>query len=474
MIGQGPRRDGFALRDGYLDDTAAGAPGPWALMPEDGGRQRNVWGTVRRNWILIASCVALATGAGWGAIQLIAPIYEASTTVRIDAKQSGLPVLEVLQNLSSGGEINTEKEVLASRTIAEDVIASLGLQMRVTGSVDRPRDELITGISVGRDVGPNRYELVRQSGDRFSISDTSGATLASVRVGEPVSLSGIRFRLTPMAAEEQRIELSVMAFDDALDALRSAITIDRLNRDVSIVEVRYRDADRVLARSVPNAIASRFISWRQKSKQDVTRGTVAFLRDQSTQRSAELRSAENELRAFRDREHIVSLAEQARTQITRLAELQAQRAGLETERSALAHLVAETRQEASDQRPAEPSAYRRMIAFPTLLRSPAATQLLGAVSDAENRRTELLSRRSPDDPDVKLLTERVAGLEDQLRQTVDTYLEGLTDQVSAIDATLAQSRECTRECPLPGNSDGAAGARSQDARGHLFAHSESP
>ena len=440
LVGHGPRRDGFALRDGYLDDAATGAPMPSAPAPGDDGRQPDVWGTMRRNWILIVVCVVLATGTAAAAIHFVVPIYEASTTLRIDEKQSGLPVLEVLRSLSSGSEINTEKEVLASRTVAEDAIASLGLQIRVTGPANRSREELITAISVARDARPSRYELVRQADHRFSMRDTAGATMATVRVGEPVSLSGIRFRLTPMAAEEQRIELSVISFDDALGALRSAISIDRLNRDVSIVEVRYRDADRVLARAVPNAIASRFISRRRESKQDATRATVAFLREQSTKRSAELRRAENELRAFREREHVVSLPEQARTQITRLAELQAQRGGLETERSALSRLVAETSQEAAGQRSGEPTAYRRMIAFPTLLRSPAAAQLLAAVTDAESRRTELLSRRSPDDPDVKLLTGRVAELEDQLRQTVDTYLEGLTDQVSAIDATLAQFR----------------------------------
>jgi len=446
LIGQWPRRDGIALRDAYLD-AGAGAAGPSAPGPEDGGRQHDVWGTVRRNWILIASCVVLATGAAMGVIRLITPIYEASTTVRIDSKQSGLPVLEELENLSSGSEINTEKQVLGSRTVAEDVVASLGLQMRVTGAAVRPRDELITGISVGRDVRPSRYELVRQSSDRFSMRDSSGAMVASVRVGEPVSLSGIRFRLTPMAAEEQRIELFVMAFDDALVGLRNAIAVDRLDRDASIIQVTYRDADPVLSSAVPNAITSRYISRRQESKQGATRATVDFLREQSTKRSTELRRAENELRAFREREHVVSLEEQARTQITRLAELQAQRGGLETERSALSSLVAEARHEAAGQTPGEPTAYRRMIAFPTLLRSPAAAQLLAAVTDAESRRTELLSRRSPDDPDVKLLTGRVADLENQLRQTVETYLEGLTDQESAIDATLAQSRDQLASVP---------------------------
>ena len=445
MVGQWPRRDGIALHDGYVDDIAVGAGGPSA--PGDGGRQRDVWGTVRRNWILIASCVVLATGAALGVIRLITPIYEASTTVRIDAKQSGLPVLEELQSLTAGSEINTEKAVLASRTLAEDVIASIGLQMRVTGTADRSRDELITGISVGRDVRPTQYELVRQSADHFSMRDSSGAVVATVRVGEPVSLPGIRFRLTPMAAEEQRIELFIMAFDDALDALRGAIAVDRLDRDVSIVQITYRDTDRLLARAVPNAIASRYISRRQESKQDATRATVDFLREQSTKRSAELRNAENELRAFREREHVVSLEEQARTQITHLAELQAQRSALETERSALSNLVAETRREAAGQTAGEPSAYRRMIAFPTLLRSPASAQLLSAITDAESHRTELLSRRSPDDPDVKLLTGRVADLENQLRQTADTYLEGLTDQVSAIDATLAQSRDQLASVP---------------------------
>lgn len=427
------------MRD-VAGDSVSGAPGPWPPAPTNDGRQLDLWGTARRNWMLIVVCIVLAMGTAAAATRYVVPTYEASTTLRIDEKQSGVPVLDVLQDLSSGSEIDTEREVLASRTVAEDVIDSLGLQLRIVGPANRSRDELLTGISVARDIVPARYRLVRQPDNEFAILDSAGAQLGAARVGEPLSVPGIRLRLTPKAAAESQIELRVTSFDDALDALRSGIRIDRLNRDVSIVEVRYRDSDPALARAVPNAIVSRFITRHQQSKQTAARGTVVFLRDQLSKRSTELRRAENELRSFREREHVVNLPEQASSQISRLAELQAQRNALETERTALATLVAETRRVATARRPGEPSPYRNVLAFPTLLRSQTASQLLTALSEAEGRRTDLLSRRSPEDPDVKFLTDRVTTIEDQLRQTVDTYLQGLSDQVAAIDATLAQSR----------------------------------
>ena len=85
-------------------------------------------------------------------------------------------------------------------------------------------------------------------------------------------------------------------------------------------------------------------------------------------------------------------------------------------------------------------AYRSLVAFPTLLQNEAMSQLLASLAQIEDRRSELLSRRSLRDPDVQLLTNRANELGQQLRGLALTYLEGLTNQVAALDAVLGQSR----------------------------------
>ncbi len=66
--------------------------------------------------------------------------------------------------------------------------------------------------------------------------------------------------------------------------------------------------------------------------------------------------------------------------------------------------------------------------------------MLSSVKAADDRRAELLTRRQPQDPEVLQLDSRVKELEDQLQSVARTYLEGLSNQVAAMDATLRDSR----------------------------------
>jgi tyrosine-protein kinase Etk/Wzc len=148
--------------------------------------------------------------------------------------------------------------------------------------------------------------------------------------------------------------------------------------------------------------------------------------------------AENSLRQYRETEGVVSLAEQARSAISQNAELQARHSALDAERSALAQLLVNT--DGISEREGGTGPYRNLVAFPSLFSNMAVSGLLTSLANIEDRRTDLLTRRKPSDPEVQILTERIVQLETQLHDVATTYLNGLADQVQAIDLTLAQSR----------------------------------
>jgi tyrosine-protein kinase Etk/Wzc len=78
------------------------------------------------------------------------------------------------------------------------------------------------------------------------------------------------------------------------------------------------------------------------------------------------------------------------------------------------------------------------VAFPALLRNQATSELLRSLSTMENQQVELLSRRSVDDPDVQILAAREHEIEAQLRSVTETYLEGLTAHVAALDHAITE------------------------------------
>jgi capsular exopolysaccharide synthesis family protein len=229
--------------------------------------------------------------------------------------------------------------------------------------------------------------------------------------------------------------------------------VSRPSAQANLVRLSNSGDDPTLIAQTLNSLGNTYMYRRQNVSTSEARERVKFLRDQIATLSLQLTSSEDELRRFREAGSVVNPEAQGSSQVTRLVDMQARRAELETERSALAQLLKEVNAAAAKpQAPGAPSPYRRLIAFPTLLRNEAASEILRSLSTVEDQRAQLLTRRTAADPDVQALTGRTNELEDQLRQIAVTYEEGLGNQVSAQDSAIAHfSRDLAR---IPGQEAG--------------------
>lgn len=397
---------------------------------------REAWHFVRRNWAWVLGTPALVLAVALVALQVVRPVYETTATVRIDEERSGLPVLEALRTLSSGSEINTEMQVLRSRTLAEAVMDSLRLQVELRSPRNVSRDHLVTIARVDRDAAPGRYELRRQDGGGFSVRPPGGDPV-SARVGQPVRLEGLELVIRPEAAERDRIVLRVLRHDDALRAFRRTLGVSRPVRDAQIVELRYSARDRSLATAVPNVLADRFIALRAAERSAESVSTMEFLGEQLDLVRGELMEVETSLQRFRETTGVISPEAEARANVVGLVELKAQRDALAGEADAFAELL---RRVAESDPATDPYAPRALLAFPSVFRVPAVSSLLTSLSEAEGQRTRLLERLRPDEPEVLRLSERIRSLEDQITAITRTYLGGLREQVVSMDRTLDRFR----------------------------------
>ena len=403
---------------------------------------RDVLGILQRSRLLILSCTAIIVIVTIVFTRRATPIYEATTSIRVDERQPTLPALDALQGFASTNEVTTEMAELGSRTVAEEVTEALALRLEVVRPERISRREIVARVTAGRAADSGDFRLRREPDGRFRIvSGATGASLGVVAAGEPARLGTVTVVLAPGAAQYRSIDLIVHPFEAAVATLQTEVKILRPSRDANIIAVRYRSDDPEEVRDVTNAVATHFIQRRQSVRQTETRSTVTFLREQLGRLSTQLAAAEDALRSFREREAIVDLPEEERSQVDHVAELQAERNALDAERAALARLLAEVQVAHERQRSGGPSPYRSLVAFPTLLRSQAASELLGSLTAAEDRRADLLTRRTMKDPDVKLMTGRILQLEDQLRLIATTYLQAIAGQVASYDTVLAVSGE---------------------------------
>jgi capsular exopolysaccharide synthesis family protein len=421
--------------------------GPSSADEEPGLKLRDIWGILIRNrWVILAIAFVL-TGAAVAYALMATRIYEAATTIRIEAKQPNLPgIFRALPDQAS--EIGTEMQVLRSRSLIEDAVNQLGLQLTVARPKRAARSRFLDGVSVAKDAVPGTYLLVHTGGGAVELRRAlTGSVVGTGRVGARLEGAGLSFTPTAEVGRTGPIELIVRDVESTAASVIANLAVSQPSKDAEIVVVRYQDSDPQLAWQVPNTLARRFIERRQETQKTEARSTVAFLRQQIDTLNGQLALSEETLQRFREREHVVDPQVEATGQVTRFITLQADRSTIDAERGALARLLAEVRDSAARDRPGSPSPYRRLLAFPTLLRNQGASDLLKALSELEDQRAALLGRRTMNDPDVQALSARIAEIEEQLRLTVTTYLQGLTNQVASIDTTVRQYSQQLAQVP---------------------------
>lgn len=414
-----------------------GGPSGTGPEPHDGPNIGEVWGAVRRNWWVILGCTVIATAAAVTYAIKATPVYEAATTIRVETAVPNLP--GIFRELANGGMgVGTEVEVLKSRSLAEDAINELGLRLVVTAPRGVPRSRLLTNVRVAPDAPPAKYRVETRAGGGSVVCRLTDSAAAGECGERVLTAGGIAFTATTEASRYDALELSVQPLGETMTVMRENISVSLPNKDAQIVMLTYRSTDPQLVWQVPNVMARRFIARRQETQTGQATSAVAFLRSQLDTLAIQLRNSENQLREFRERERVVDPTTEASTQVTQFATLQAQRSMIEGERSALARLMNEVQDSARRTQVDQPSPYRRLLAFPTLISNQSASDRLAALAVLEDQRATLLSRRTMSDVDVQALTERIKSIEEDLRLTVTTYAQGLANQVGSLDSSISQ------------------------------------
>ena len=394
-----------------------------------------LWGMlIRRRWLILGAMVCTIGATAFFTYRQT-PVYQASTLLRLQDKQPNLP--EVFRNLGRGSELSTEIGVLSSRALIEDAVGHTALRLRVLFPKGVSLSQLITEAEVADSAPTARYALVRTATDCFTITDvTTKQQIGMAHPGFPTTFAGVRLTLLPSANEVAEIDLEVRNLVAVVSETQEALSVSQPAREADILRLDYEGTDPDQVRRVANTIAARYIERRQDAFKADARRSATFLAEQVDRVGSQLLEVEDSFRRFRERAQVIDPATEASGQVSRLINKEAERSSLEAEREALSQSLDELNRAAAHRAPGAPSPYRQLLSFPTLLRSQAASQLLNTLAAAESERTTLLTRRTEQDPDVRILTSRIEELEEQLRSIAVTYLEGLTNQVAALDTTL--------------------------------------
>jgi polysaccharide biosynthesis transport protein len=400
-----------------------------------------------RRVVLVVTAGALVLAAALTLFQR--PVYLTEATMHVhedgiarQGLQSELGSIALLAGLSrTTSGLETDMLIMQSRRILAAIADSLAMQVRLVRPATA-RDAVFSGVEVIDTATPTGTVTFRLRPDgTYDVRSKPTDPLrplphpAVVQPGMPAGIGGVQLTLNPELTQDlpRRIEIDIVTQRNAVTALRRNLRVSQMGRNARIVSLQYRDRDPVLAAAVPNAISGAFLEHKRTTNVSEARRRAEFLREQVARYNGQLVAAEAALRDFREREQIISVADQASEHVRRMAQLQARKDELVEERQALRYLISAL---GGADRSVEN--YRRLATFPVFFSNRAVQVILESLIDLENQRAQLAVRRTDQSIDIRGIDDRIQELELELLETAKSYLENREAQLASVEVTLQQ------------------------------------
>jgi capsular exopolysaccharide synthesis family protein len=399
----------------------------------------------RRRWVVAAGVVIVMLTTA--VLTLFWPrTYKSSTTFLVE-KQGGhldSPALDVLERLGAVGQIQTEINLLSSRSVVEPVVADLALHVTaLEDGVPRRPGDVFPDFAAARDAPAGEYRLARRADGTDEVRDASAdSVLAVVSTDSVTHFAGLGLR-APAGTDSTSLRIQVVAFPQAVEATQHRLAAALVNREADLIELNCAGPTPAAAQQLCDGISRSYMRLRTDLQRADASATAAFLRGQVGRLGEQLTAVEDSITAYSRHHQVVALDERASQETQQDIEVQAQRDQLLAEHDALANLI-----QGIDSEPGSSKRFRDLAGFPALLKNEAVTGLLASLNDLENRRVDLALRRTEQNADLVAVDTRIADIERQLHAIASSYEQGLALQIRSLGAT--QSELTRRLAVIPG------------------------
>lgn len=403
-------------------------------------------GLIRRRWpagLIVGAGLFMLTAMS---VLFARPIYRAEARLRLGEPppMSGVsPTASFFGLVRMGGDpFANDLEVLASRTLAENVIRDVSLNAKLQAPRGWHRDSIFTRFAADTTTRLAVFEIEWQPDGAIAIGMLAprDSAMFTTRPAELVTFEGVTANFRPWRQGMPRtVRIRTTPLSLAVLENQPRFVSERSRRDANVVDLSFDDADPDLAPAVVQAVMRRFVELRTMIQQRESGETVDSLRVVAEATALELREAEQAMEDWQSETRLVQPDVQGEAFVERYSELAFQVEEASYELEAIIQ-IADRMDAASD----SVLDWVLLLTHPRFLENETIGALLAQVATLEARRTELLARRAPTSTEVTLVDAQMRETDAKLRSLVHGYrdalarrLDILQEQTTRMDATLA-------------------------------------
>ena len=416
-------------------------------------------------WFVVSVivCVALA----WGYLRLTTPVYNISATVLIkdEKKGGGANMSSELEKMglngfvSSSSNIENEIEVLKSRTLAREVVSSLGLFVTYMDEDKFPNKELYRTSPVLVSLTPQEADRLPQTMEIDMLLQPAGAMDVQVKVGK----KEYRKHLEKLPAVFPTDEGTVAFFanNDTLSSLRpESVTTERhitayINRPfavakgyagsllitptskaTSVVTVSLKNSNTQRGKDYIDKLLEMYNINANNDKNEVAQRTAEFIDERIDIISKELGSTERDLENFKRSAGITDLTSEAQIALTGNAEYEKKRVENQTQINLVMDLKKYLQGSGYEVLPANVG-----------LQDAGVAGAIDRYNEMVAERKRLLRTSTESNPAIVNLTTSIRAMRGNIQTTLDATLKGL--EITKADLIREASRYSRRISDAP-------------------------
>ena len=416
-------------------------------------------------WFVVSAivCVALA----WGYLRLTTPVYNISATVLIkdEKKGGGANMSSELEKMglngfvSSSSNIENEIEVLKSRTLAREVVSSLGLFVTYMDEDKFPNKVLYRTSPVLVSLTPQEADRLPQTMEIDMLLQPAGAMDVQVKVGKkeyrkhleklpavfPTDEGTVAFfanndTLSSLRPESVTTERHITAYINRPFAVAKgyagSLSITPTSKATSVVTVSLKNSNTQRGKDYIDKLLEMYNINANNDKNEVAQRTAEFIDERIDIISKELGSTERDLENFKRSAGITDLTSEAQIALTGNAEYEKKRVENQTQINLVMDLKKYLQGSGYEVLPANVG-----------LQDAGVAGAIDRYNEMVAERKRLLRTSTESNPAIVNLTTSIRAMRSNIQTTLDATLKGL--EITKADLIREASRYSRRISDAP-------------------------
>jgi tyrosine-protein kinase Etk/Wzc len=391
---------------------------------------------LRRKWVIIVFFITVVAAVAIITYNMT-PIYESTATILIE-EQRGWEAPTILTEFTGlkPSKIQSEIEVIKSRTIAEKVVKKLQYDVKVFDS-SRNLFPQLTNITIPDRLINKTFVVEFQDKERFIVI-SNGSKVGSGSIGHPLNSNiGLSFTIKKANAENgASFKIKKISFSKAVNQLMTNTTVSPI-RNTNVVKISTRNSNKQMAADMANSIVKFYREHDIKARSQQASQVIQFIEKQIGPAQEKVDRSMSALAEYKSRSDVTDIKEGTRALIQNVAELEKQKAELIVKKYQINSLYNEIQESTSF---ISPSAL-------SFLRDPVVQDMISRLSVLESKRKSFLTDYTERHPQVIALSAEINELRKKANSSIKNILKSLNTKIVNLSLQIKRFKNQLKKLP---------------------------